>query len=266
MTKQRQDILANAEEEFGSFIAMTKKATAEEEDEIGPLAALELKAVEFLKIIKESETERAMLGKLRPMDLEEAKRGPLGSAEANLVSALEKIKTAELARMEQSRQRGGVVVRPIDVPGPLGEIEKAVMTIVTAEKQRAKEGQQLEDGKIVRPMEASMKGPLGNAERIVSDVVNQINSEESERLRSFQRYLEERRPMENNRDSVAGFTEALIVGISRGPRLFMALVNRVKELVKSKPLPQEDQSLSDGKREDDNIGKTTSKDDASPNP
>jgi len=243
MAKQRRqdNLLVPAEEEFGSFIAIPRKlGIAEYAEDIGPLAALELKAVEFLKIIKDSETERALLGKLRPMDLEEAKRGPLGAAEANLVSALESIKSAEIERMNQSRRRGGELVRPIDVPGPLGEIEKAVMTIVTAERKRAMEGRFLENGKVVRPMEASIQGPLGAAERGAMEALDRLSLEEQERFRSLQRYLEENRPMERNRDSPLGLIETFTVGLARGPKLLLSVIRRVKELLQSKPLSEED--------------------------
>jgi len=212
----------------------------------GPLAELERKAVNFLKIIAESEMYRATTGKLRPMDLEDAKRGPLGEAEAKLVKAFEEIEKAERQRMEQSRRRGGEIVRPIDVPGPLGEIEKAVLTIVFAERKRAMEGQR-NNGKLVRPMDSSVTSPLGDAERKVAETIERVREEELNRLRSVQRYLEENRPMEKDRDSPLGLTEALIVGLARGPQLLMSVIGRVKELLESRALTEEDRDEIQGR-------------------
>jgi len=221
----------------------------------GPLAELENKAVKFLKLIAESETERAATGTMRPMQLEEAKRGPLGKAESKLVSALEEIKAAEKLRMEQSRNRGGEVVRPIDVPGPLGEVEKAVLAIVTAEKKRAKEGEIYK--KIIRPKDSSVTGPLGNVERDVSIAVERVREEERERLRNIQRFLEDNRPMEKDRESPLGFSEAFVVGLLRAPKMMSRVVDRVKELVKSEPLKGDgrkmEKSLSPGKEDSDTI-------------
>ena len=51
------------------------------------------------------------------------------------------------------------MVRPIDVPGPLGEMELAIAEVVRAEKQRVKDRKN-NLGKLVRPKDATMKGPL----------------------------------------------------------------------------------------------------------
>mmetsp|Transcript_28278 Transcript_28278/g.40494 ORF Transcript_28278/g.40494 Transcript_28278/m.40494 type:complete len:472 (+) Transcript_28278:234-1649(+) len=208
----------------------------------GPLAELERKAVKFLAIIAESETYRASEGKLRPMDLQEAKRGPLGEAEAKLVKAFEEIEQAERQRMEVSRRRGGEIVRPIDVPGPLGEIEKAVLSIVTAERRRSIEGQKRNNGRILRPMDSPITNPLGDAERKVSESLERLQEEERIRLRSVRKYLENNRPMEKDPESTLGFTEAIIVGIARGPKLVMSVINRVSELLKSSTLSEEDKT------------------------
>ncbi len=165
-----------------------KKIDKEEEDstvEGGPLAELEQKAVNFLRIVSESELYRTTEGKYcRPMDLEEAKRGPLGEAEAKLVRAFEDITKAEQQRMELSRRRGGEVVRPIDIPGPLGEIEKAVVSIVAAERRRSREGQRRNN--VVRPMDSSLpSNPLGDAERTVSESPNVYGKKNANAFRVF---------------------------------------------------------------------------------
>jgi len=51
----------------------------------------------------------------------------LGIAEQRTVEAFETINESEKLRLEQSRARGGDVVRPIDVPGPWGRIERTTL-------------------------------------------------------------------------------------------------------------------------------------------
>lgn len=77
----------------------------------GPLSSLENAAVAFLESIRMSEKERVKTGTFRPKDLEEEKRGPLGNLEARVSGALDEIIRSEGLRMEQSRRRGGEVVR-----------------------------------------------------------------------------------------------------------------------------------------------------------
>jgi hypothetical protein len=213
----------------------------------GPLSALENAAVNFLSQIRESEQERVKTSTLRPKDVVEEKRGPLGNFEARVVNAIEEIRVSEQLRMEQSRLRGGEVVRPIDVPGPLGEAERWYLELITAEKQRGKDRVK-NDGKIVRPKDASLEGPLGYAERKFSDAMNILRDEETERLKSIQRVLKANRPMEKNRDSIAGFTEALLVGIFRAPQLIFRVVDRVNELLESEKLGDKDQEMINKKR------------------
>jgi hypothetical protein len=227
------------------MITEERKETGEGEDSStygGPLAELEQKAVNFLKIVSQSELYRTTEGNYcRPMDLEETKRGPLGEAEAKLVRALEDITKAEQQRMEVSRQRGGEVVRPIDIPGPLGEIEKAVVSIVAAERRRSKEGQRRNN--VVRPMDSSIpRNPLGDAERSVSESLERVREEERKRLQGLQQYLENNRPMEKDPESTLGFTEALVVAIYRGPKLIWKVIERVKELLNSSPLSEDDRT------------------------
>ena len=209
-------------------------------DSGGPLATLENTAVDFLSSIKESENERVRTSTLRPKDVEEAKRGPLGNFEARVVNAIEEIRISEEMRMEQSKRRGGEVVRPIDVPGPLGEAERWYLELITAEKQRSIDRER-NDGRLVRPKDASLEGPLGEAERKFSEAVNILRDEETERLQSIKRVLKQNRPMENNENSFAGEFERLLVGIFRAPQLMFRVIDRVTELVESEELNKNDQ-------------------------
>lgn len=208
----------------------------------GPLAALESQVVNFIERIRESEKERMRTSTLRPKDLEEESRGPLGDFEARVVNAIEEIRLSEEIRMQQSRARGGEIVRPIDVPGPLGEAERWYLELITAEKQRGKDREK-NDGKLVRPKDASLIGPLGIAERKISEIMNIVRDEEEERLRNIRRVMKENRPMEKNRNSVAGWTEALLVGIFRAPQMLFRVVDRVKELMESERLDEKDREI-----------------------
>ena len=62
----------------------------------------------------------------------------------------------------ERQTRGGEVVRPIDVPGPLGDFELAVADLIKAERIRAQDGRRKET--IVRPKDATVKGMLGEYE------------------------------------------------------------------------------------------------------
>lgn len=201
----------------------------------GPLSNLESAAVTLIERIRSSEKERVLTSTLRPKDLEEEKRGPLGNLEAKVVNALDEIKRAERKRMELSRNRGGEVVRPIDVPGPLGEMELWYLELITAEKQRAKDRER-NNGDLVRPKDGSIQGPMGTAEQKFSDAINYIREEETERLTNVKRFLQEKRPMEVDRNSALGWTEAFLVGVFRAPQLFFRVFDRVKELLESETL------------------------------
>jgi hypothetical protein len=211
----------------------------QETDVGGPLAALEDTAIKFLGSIRASEKERVRTLTLRPKDVEIEKRGPLGNFEAKVVNALDEIRKSEELRMEQSRQRGGEIVRPIDVPGPLGEAERWYLDLITSEKQRGKDRDK-NDGKLVRPKDASIEGPMGAAERQFSNAMTVVRNEETERLKNIKRVLEENRPMERDRQSVVGFTEAFLVGVFRAPQLIFRVVDRVKELLESEKLNEKD--------------------------
>ena len=65
------------------------------DDDLGPFVDLEKKASDFIRKIRNSETERVMTKTLRPKDMEESKRGPLGEAEAQAVASLREIRESE---------------------------------------------------------------------------------------------------------------------------------------------------------------------------
>uniref|UniRef100_A0A7S0AXY7 Uncharacterized protein n=1 Tax=Minutocellus polymorphus TaxID=265543 RepID=A0A7S0AXY7_9STRA len=145
-------------------------------------------------------------------------------------------------RAQLSKQRGGELVRPIDVPGPLGEVERKVLEAMEAERQRAKE-RELNDGKCVRPKDATIRGPLGEAERKAMEDLDLLKQEEKERLRNIARVLQEKRPLESDPDSALGVTERFTVGLLKGPRLFGKVAERVVELMSSSKLDKGDAKL-----------------------
>ena len=213
------------------------KDTTSEDGEIGPLGFMEKQFVDFMASIRRSERERSKTKTLRPKDLDESERGPLGEAELRAVEAIREIIDSEQLRLAQSRARGGKLVRPIDVPGPFGELEMAVLDLVNAEKQRKIEAG---DGKFVRPMDSSVKGPLGELEEQAVETFKKLTDEEKERLRSWQRVLEGRRPMTQDEISILGVIEMIVVGIIRAPILLYQILVRVKDLLDSEPLSEED--------------------------
>ena len=206
----------------------------------GPLSELERKAIQFLSEITDSEVERVRSGTIRPKDMENP--GPLGDAEAKATLALDRIIESEKVRMDQSRRMGGEAVRPIDVPGPLGEFERYVGDIIRAERQRVKD-REANEGKLVRPMAGSMKSGLGEIERKAVEDLELLKKEEKERLFSLRRFLDERRPMEADKDSPLGVTEAFTVGLLRGPTMVKAVFGRVKELLASEGLESDDEEV-----------------------
>jgi len=209
-------------------------------DEAGPLSDLERSAIQFLSKVSDSEVERVRSGTLRPKDMKS--RGPLGEAEARAVLALDKVIESERIRMDQSRRRGGEAVRPIDVPGPLGEFERYIGDIIRAERQRVKDREK-NSGKLVRPKDASISSGLSEVERKAVEDWEIIRKEEEERLFSLQRFLRERRPMEMDVDSPLGVTEAFMVRLLRGPQLVGKVFNRVRELLSSEELDGQDQEI-----------------------
>lgn len=210
-------------------------------DEAGPLSELERRAVQFLGEISDSEVQRVRSGTIRPKDMQT--RSPLGEAEARAVLALDMIVESEKIRMDQSRRRGGEVVRPIDVPGPLGEFERYVGDIIRAERQRVKD-REANDGNLVRPIDATIKSGLSEVEKNCVEDWEKIKKEEEERLFNLQRFLDERRPMETDKDSPLGVTEAFVVGLLHGPKLLGKVFGRVKELLNSTELAGQDQGIT----------------------
>jgi len=229
-------------------------------EEGGPLSDLERKAVQLLADISDSEVERVRSGTVRPKDMND--NSPLGKAEARAVLALQRVIESEKARMDQSRRRGGEAVRPIDVPGPLGEFERYVGDIIRSERQRVRD-RELNEGKLVRPKDASITSGLGEVERKAVEDWETIQIEEKQRLLSLKRFMSERRPMERDRDSPLGITEAFTVALLRGPRLVAKVADRVSELLKSEQLEAKDINLTlppskmrtrrKGKKKDDQL-------------
>jgi len=226
---------------------------SDSDDDLGPLAALEKKATDFLESIRQSERERVSTMTLRPKDVEESKRGPLGEAEARAVATLREIQESERIRYKQSQARGGDVVRPIDVPGPLGDMEMAVAQVIRAEKERVKDRER-NLGKLVRPKDASLKSALGDAELSAVEAFQRLNEEERERLRNIQRLLREKRPMENERESLLGVVEAVVVGIFRAPQMLLSVIERVQELMQSQNLEEKGQETSESQSKRPNKG------------
>ena len=230
------------------------KDSVSDDGELGPLGFMEKQFVDFLERIRASERERTRTKTLRPKDLDESTRGPLGEAELRAVAAIREVMDAEKLRMEQSRMRGGTVVRPIDVPGPLGEFEMKVIEVIRAEQQRKKDREENPGALFVRPKDSSLRGPLGDLEQAAVDAVETLTNEEKERLRNIQRILDENRPMEQESLSLLGIIETIVVGIVRAPILLYQLVMRVKELLESEPLDEVDAEILRRQRESEEKG------------
>ncbi|GKY91329.1 hypothetical protein MPSEU_000105100 [Mayamaea pseudoterrestris] len=220
---------------------------------LGPLGRIEKAVVDLIHRIQNSEAERVKAGVLRPKDMVNS-RGPLSEMEEEAMRILDEINRSERLRAEQSRARGGEIVRPIDVPGPLGELELKVAEVFRAEQMRSQQ-KQWNEGKIVRPKDARIRGPLGEAELQAFEAIKELNNEELQRLKSIQRVLEQNRPMETNRNSLLGILEAVIVGLLKGPRLLISVFKRVQELLQSEPLdlPDTSNTLSDKVKKDDQL-------------
>jgi hypothetical protein len=205
----------------------------------GPLSELERRAIQFLSEITDSEVERVRSGTLRPKDMKI--RGPLGEVEAKAVLALDRIVESEKQRMERSRKLGETV-RPIDVPGPLGDFEKYVGDIIRAERQRVKDRER-NDGKLVRPKDASMRSGLGDVERKAVEDWELLTKEEKERFSSFKKFLSERRPVDVDGESALGLIEGFTIKLLNGPRLIAKVISRVQELTSSQLLDESDRAI-----------------------
>ena len=215
-------------------------------DQLGPLGAIEKRVVDFLESIQRSERERTKSRVLRPKDLEASKRGPLGEAELRASEAIREILNSEKIRMQQSRIRDGIV-RPIDVPGPLGELEMAVLEVVRAEEQRKLETEENGGAVLVRPMDAKTKGPLGELEAQATEAVKRLTDEERQRVRNIQRYLDENRPMQQAQPSILGMLETFVVGVVRAPILLFQIFSRVRDLLDSETIDKSDAKILEKK-------------------
>lgn len=216
-------------------------------EQLGPLGVIEKRVVDFLDSIKTSERERSKNRVLRPKDLEESKRGPLGEAELRASEAIREILNSERLRVAQSKQRDGLV-RPIDVPGPLGELEMAVLEVWKAEEQRKLETAENNGAYLVRPMFARTKGPLGELELQATEAVKRLNDEERQRLRNIQRYLDENRPMQQRETTALGLLETIVVGIVRAPILIYQIFCRVRDLLESETIDESDAKILEEKK------------------
>ena len=224
-------------------ILVRPKDSITEDGELGPLGLLENQLVNFLDRIKLSEQERSKNKVLRPKDMDESIRGPLGEAEQKAVSAIRQVLDSERLRMEQSKIRAeGKFVRPIDIPGPIGEFEMKVLEVVKAEQQRKQDREQA-SVTLVRPKDSTYRGPLGELEAQAVEAVQRLTSEEKERLRNIQRTLEENRPMDQEEKTVLGLLESILVGIVRAPILLFQIILRVNELLSSENLGEEDSEV-----------------------
>jgi len=218
---------------------------------LGPLGMIEKAVVDFLQSIRSSERERLRTNTLRPKDLQGVDKGPLGRMEEEAVRILDEISKSEILRAEMRKSRpDGGIIRPIDVPGPLGEFEMKVSELFQAEQLRSKERDR-NDGQIVRPKDAKVRGPLGEAELQAYETIKQLNLEEMERLRNIQRALEEKRPMDVDESSFWGVVERFLVGITRAPQMLLSVIGRVKELLlDAEALPKNDRKVLDASAAD----------------
>jgi hypothetical protein len=212
------------------------------EGDSGPLASLEKRATDFIQSILQSEKERVRTGTLRPKDLEETVRGPFGELELRAVFFLQELEQSEKLRMQQSLLRRGEIIRPIDVPGPLGEIEMAISDIFYAEGKRALDLEK-NPGMNIRPKDASFPGPFGETELTVSNILEKLRIEESERLRNIKRVFQDNRPMDKDSNSFLGVLETVVVGLARGPQLVSSVLKRVQELLSSEKLDESDMDI-----------------------
>jgi len=215
--------------------------------QLGPLGVIEKRVVDFLESIQRSERERSKSKVLRPKDLEASKRGPLGEAELRASEAIRDILNSERTRMQQSRIRDGIV-RPIDIPGPLGDLEMAVLEVMKAEEQRKLETAENSGAVLVRPMDARTKGPLGELEAQATEAVKRLTDEEKQRVRNIQRYLDENRPMQQAQPSALGMIETVFVGIVRAPILLFQILSRVKDLLGSETIDESDAKILEQKK------------------
>ena len=118
----------------------------------------------------------------------------------------------------------------------------AVANLLRAEERRAMELNR-NQGRVLRPKDASFRGPLGDLEEAMYRFFDDVRAEENERLQSIRQLMQDKRPMENDRKSVLGVSEAIFVGIIRAPQLIVSVFRRVVELLNSESLPPSDKEL-----------------------
>ena len=198
---------------------------------LGPLGRFEAQVVAFWTSIRQEELLRIRTKTWRPKDLQQ--RGPLGQLEYYISTFLEEIRSSELIRAQQAKIRNdGTIVRPIDVPGPLGEMELRVSDIIQEEFRRVQEKRQIrttggsgttatssnnsnnnsgsnsDDNtfipfSVLRPKDATNPGPLGAAEATAYAAIQSVSQEEMERLKAIQRTMMEYRPINHPPTSTA---------------------------------------------------------------
>eukprot|EP00980_Cylindrotheca_fusiformis_P011554 scaffold2736_cov44-Cylindrotheca_fusiformis.AAC.1 len=72
--------------------------SATPDGELGPLGLVEKSFVDFLEKIRRSERARSTTKTLRPKDLDESERGPLGEAELKAIATINEILASEKLR------------------------------------------------------------------------------------------------------------------------------------------------------------------------
>lgn len=210
----------------------TTTTSSSSSSSLGPMGYLEQRTVLWIQSIQRSEQYRMATKTNRPKDIVPTSlRGPLGELEYSITSFISQCMESELLRYQlQNRLRNQtknpfVYIRPIDVPGPLGEFEQNIGSVFVAERKRIAQDLYL------RPKDAMIQGPLGQVEETISTTLSQLQQEEMARLYNLQKRLLTLRPMENDRNSLLGQIEYIIVQMIRGPMLLYHVVLRIKELL-----------------------------------
>ena len=174
------------------------------------------------------------LSEARPRDVAAALGGGLRNMAEALATEWARIDASERSRRALS-EASGVRQRPLDAPPSLlGDIEGFVDALFVEEQARVRA-----DALTTRPRDvpARYRGPLADLERRVDDYLEVVRGYETKRVAIIRERLQ--RPMDSDPTSVAGWTEAFLTGLARGPLLVRALVLRITELLDSKVLPNE---------------------------
>lgn len=202
---------------------------------------------------------------VRPREAPLDVRGPLGEAELRLTQALaghegnalallwkwlaavyaqialewSGIVQSERTRTELTagdRERQGDTARrtrPLDAPpSPLGTFELFADSLLREERARAKRVVESPTTLLSRPSEAPFRdrGPLAEMERRVESLLVVFSSYERRRFQVLKQQ-EGVRPMETEPDGLLGRAESATVGIYRAPIMFVALVERIKQII-----------------------------------